>query len=168
MARERYQIQIGDRTYSLETDGERLFENGASVPISVESLGAGRYSVLLGGQSTTLSVEESEPGSMAIRLSAGRRSVKWLDRRGLLLASLGLTNGADTRHHEVRAPMPGLVRQVLVIAGQEVEAGSGLLVLEAMKMENELKARTAGIVKSIHISPGDTVAKNALLIETES
>jgi pyruvate carboxylase subunit B len=64
--------------------------------------------------------------------------------------------------------MPGLVLDILVEEGDEVEAEQGLLVLEAMKMENELKAPSGGVVSAIHVADGDAVDKEALLIEVEA
>ena len=66
------------------------------------------------------------------------------------------------------APMPGRVVRVLAEKGQEVKPGDGLVVIEAMKMENELKAETGGIVSRIHVAPGQAVEKGALLVEFDS
>jgi pyruvate carboxylase subunit B len=63
--------------------------------------------------------------------------------------------------------MPGLVVRVKVAEGQRVEAGAGLIVVEAMKMENELRAAAAGVVRRIHVSAGDAVEKGARLLEIE-
>jgi pyruvate carboxylase subunit B len=63
--------------------------------------------------------------------------------------------------------MPGLVLRVQAEPGQEVPAGTGLVVLEAMKMENELKAATPGIVKAVRVQPGEAVEKGQVLIEFE-
>jgi pyruvate carboxylase subunit B len=60
--------------------------------------------------------------------------------------------------------MPGLVVRVEVIVGQEVAAGSGLVVVEAMKMENELRAHSPGVVEQIHVAAGDRVEKGAPLV----
>lgn len=74
------------------------------------------------------------------------------------------TAGAGAIH----AIMPGSIVRVLVTTGDEVAAGDVLLVLEAMKMENELKAPISGVVKAIHVQPGQTVEMNALLAEIEA
>src|SRR5690606_37538113 len=79
----------------------------------------------------------------------------------------GMDTGASAAQREVRAPMPGLVLQVLVAPGDAVEEGQGLVVLEAMKMENELRAPAAGTVAAVHVAPGVAVGKNALLMEME-
>ena len=68
---------------------------------------------------------------------------------------------------DVKAPMPGLVLGVSVEIGQEVQKGDGLLILEAMKMENVIKSVGEGIVKAIHIEQGKAVEKGQLLIEME-
>jgi pyruvate carboxylase subunit B len=65
------------------------------------------------------------------------------------------------------APMPGLVVRVNVKAGDTVEAGQGLIVMEAMKMENELRAHGAGVVKAVRVAPGDAVEKGAVLVEMD-
>ena len=64
----------------------------------------------------------------------------------------------------MRAPMPGLVVRVEVAVGQRVEVGAGLVVVEAMKMENELRAQRAGVVETVHVAAGQTVDKGASLI----
>jgi biotin carboxyl carrier protein len=77
---------------------------------------------------------------------------------------------ADKHQHgsaEITAPMPGKVVRVLVEAGQEVEAGVGLVVVEAMKMQNEMKSPRAGVVVSINVSTGDTVEAGAMLAVIE-
>ena len=76
----------------------------------------------------------------------------------------------DHHHHgtaEITAPRPGKVVRVLVEVGQQVEAGAGVVVVEAMKMQNEMKAPRSGIVASIEVSAGDTVEAGALLTVIE-
>ena len=69
--------------------------------------------------------------------------------------------------NDIKAPMPGLILEVNVEEGAEVQEGDYLLVLEAMKMENTLTAPRDGVVKSVSIKKGETVEKNQLLIEME-
>ena len=64
----------------------------------------------------------------------------------------------------VKAPMPGLVVKMLVEPGAAVAAGQGLVVLEAMKMENEIKASAAGVIESVAVKPGQAVEKGAALV----
>ena len=65
----------------------------------------------------------------------------------------------------LKAPIPGLIARYLVDVGDEVTAGQPVVILEAMKMENEVRSPTAGRVEAIHVAPGETVASNTLLVE---
>lgn len=87
------------------------------------------------------------------------------DEYDKLLKQLGLDNLMANKIQDVKAPMPGLVLNVMITEGQEVQKGESLLVLEAMKMENVIKSPTSGIVKKIAIQKGDKVEKNELLIQ---
>lgn len=86
----------------------------------------------------------------------------------MLLERFGIASAASSGLVEVRAPMPGLVLSLGVEEGQIVATGDGLVVLEAMKMENELRAAAPGTVRSIHVVRGDAVGKNDLLVEIEA
>lgn len=84
----------------------------------------------------------------------------------LLASALGDAGGVGGIE-EILSAMPGVIRKVLVEPGQTVEAGQPILILEAMKMENEVESPIAGTVASIEISPGDTVATGALLARVD-
>ena len=85
----------------------------------------------------------------------------------ILLEKMGMANAGSAKVSKLKAPMPGKVLDVLVTAGQEVVKGDGLVILEAMKMENVLKADDVGVVKSVNVSIGEAVEKNNVLIEFE-
>ena len=89
------------------------------------------------------------------------------DHHDQLVNQLGLSVVNTQLASDVKAPMPGLVLGVSVEVGQEVKEGEGLLILEAMKMENVLKAVGDGVIKSIHTEQGEAVEKGQLLIEME-
>src|SRR5690606_12508798 len=109
------------------------------------------------------------PGGMQVRVTVQNHVVETTvkDETALLLERFGMESGAGATQREVRAPMPGLVLQVLVAPGDAVEEGQGLVVLEAMKMENELRAAAAGAVAAVHVAPGAAVGKNELLMEID-
>lgn len=75
--------------------------------------------------------------------------------------------GEEDLGKRMTVPMPGRVVQVLVAPGDEVRKGQGLVIVEAMKMENELKAVRAGRIAAVHVTPGSSVEKGALLLELE-
>jgi biotin carboxyl carrier protein len=82
-----------------------------------------------------------------------------------LLQQLGMDNLSSNKIAELKAPMPGLVLRLLVHEGDQVMKGGNLLVLEAMKMENIIKAPADVVVKSLKVIPGDKVEKNQLLMQ---
>ncbi len=84
-----------------------------------------------------------------------------------LIKELGFEIGAGKQINAIKAPMPGLILNINVEVGQEVQENDSLLVLEAMKMENNFSSPRAGVIKSILVSKGDAVEKGQLLIEFE-
>jgi len=84
-----------------------------------------------------------------------------------LISHLGFRKLKSGSVKEIKSPMPGLVVDVVVKVGDTIEAGAKLLSLEAMKMENIIKAVTAGTVKKVYVEKGNSIEKNQLLIEFE-
>ncbi len=105
--------------------------------------------------------------SFTFKINGTVYDVRLADQYDQLVNRLGLEIAPAHKIKEVRAPMPGLVLGLLAEAGQEIQEGDPLLILEAMKMENVLKAPGEGTIKAIRVEKGDAVEKNALLIELE-
>lgn len=99
-----------------------------------------------------------------LKMNGKLSSVKLSDQFDALLKSLGMDNLAAKKVLELKAPMPGLVLNILVNEGDTIAKGDSLLVLEAMKMENIIKSPTEGVIKKIHAVKGTAVEKNQLLI----
>ncbi|GLC27393.1 acetyl-CoA carboxylase biotin carboxyl carrier protein subunit [Roseisolibacter agri] len=104
-------------------------------------------------------------GRYAISLDGRRFDVEALDERTRTIRDLSAASAAAAGPAPLVAPMPGLVVRVAVQVGDQVAAGQGLVVMEAMKMENELRAPAGGTVAAIHAVPGTAVEKGALLVE---
>ena len=83
----------------------------------------------------------------------------------VLLTKFGASSSKDRSEHTVKAPMPGLIKEIHVAPGAAVQPGTPLIVLEAMKMENELRSSVEGVVKNIVVKKQEAVEKNQLLIE---
>ena len=102
---------------------------------------------------------------MDVKINNTSYSLDIKDKYDDLLHSLGLDSLASKKVNDIKAPMPGMVLNILVTEGQEVKKGDPILVLEAMKMENVLKSPTDGIIKKIAINKGVAVEKNQILIQ---
>ena len=160
-----FRATIADRQVDITFNADDVLIDGKSVHVDFRLIAERKLHVLLEGRSYEVFFEDTDPESFSLLVEDRRRRVAVQSRRDLLLERYGLTTGSHTGQTQVRAPMPGLVLQVLVAEGQDVEIGAPLLVLEAMKMENEVRAASAGSIARVHVGAGDAVGKNELLIE---
>lgn len=103
-----------------------------------------------------------------LRINGGFYKVALKNELDLLIKELGLMANVSSISNELKAPMPGLIVDVLTKVGAEVKAGDGLIVLEAMKMENKLTAAQDGVIKSVNVKSSDPVEKGTVLIEFEN
>ena len=164
-----FRALVGEQRFDVVFQNGHLLIDGVAVTYAFEPVSEHYYSLLLDGQSLPVVVEEQPGGRLRITVDGRPVEVQVQDEKALLLERFGLNEtDDDNAERTVHAPMPGLVLTVMVQPGQYVHTGEGLLVLEAMKMENELRAHTDGVVKALHVAPGDAVVKNALLLEFES
>ena len=163
--------------------------NGRTRSVTIERASAGRYTVLLDGERRELDVVRAGLHGLSILMSGGDLSrdvqVTPSGARGEMLVTLGGRvvpvsinprqtgrGGGDSGaagHGEqtITAPMPGRVVRVLVAVGDEVAAKQGVVVVEAMKMENELRSPKAGRIKEIAVTPGTSVEAGRVLLVVE-
>ncbi len=106
-------------------------------------------------------------GAYTVVLEGRRFAVEALDERTRTIRDLSAASAGAAGPSPLVAPMPGLIVRVNVAAGDAVAAGQGLVVMEAMKMENELRAQSAGTVRAVRVTPGTAVEKGAVLVELE-
>ena len=135
--------------------------DGRAVELDVVPVGA-QLSVRVDGQVVDLTTEGAPPELAAV--ASGHRTVVRVESERLRAAEQARKKTAAGQEKIVKSPMPGRVVKVLVAPGQVVEIGQGLLVLEAMKMENEVRAKAAGTVAEIHVAAGATVEGGAKLV----
>jgi biotin carboxyl carrier protein len=164
----KYVVLLNGREIEVEVDGDRVTVAGRSYAAHLGSIpGTPLRQLLLDGEPSTLSMVSLGRGRWALTDRGERVELEVLDERALHIR--GLTGAADKRRaaEVLKAPMPGLVVRVQVQPGEEVSPGSGLVVLEAMKMENELKAHAPGRVKAVRVKAGEAVEKGQILVEFE-
>ena len=162
----KYIVGIGGREIEVEVDGDLVTVGGTIRTASLRAIpGNPIRQILIEGRPTTLTMRSGRRGHWSLEAGGDRWDVEVVDERTRHIRSL--TAGAERERGPVilRAPMPGLVVRILVEAGQEVAAGVGLVVLEAMKMENELKAPADGTVGAVRAQPGQAVEKGQVLVE---
>jgi pyruvate carboxylase subunit B len=159
-------VTIAGRSIEVEVDGDEVRVAGKHHSAALRSARDGlTRQLLIDGRLRTLTVRSVGRGQWTLNLGGDRWEVEVIDERTRHIRSL--TGGGERARGpgSLRAPMPGLIVRVLVEPGQEVEAGAGLVVLEAMKMENELKASAAGTVSAIRSQAGEAVEKGQVLVE---
>jgi biotin carboxyl carrier protein len=165
-----YKATLGDQTYTISV--HELDEHQYKIVIDDEEhiidgrqLTDHMYSLLVEHQSFTVDVAEKDDDYI-VAYEGKSFQVGVLDerkaRRGGAGASLG---GADEK--EVCSMMPGKVVELLAQVGDAVEKDQGVIIIEAMKMENEIRVPVAGTVKAIHVEAGQTVESGELLVELE-
>jgi pyruvate carboxylase subunit B len=162
----KYVVSVGGREIEVEVDGDRVTVAGTSLPAALRVIpGTPARQLVLDGRPTVLTMRSTGRGQWSLGTVGDRWEAEVVDERTRHIRSL--TAGAERTRGPttLRAPMPGLVLRLLVEPGREVARGDGLVVLEAMKMENELKAPAGGVVGAVHVRPGEPVEKGQVLVE---
>lgn len=153
-------VVVNGRAGQLHLDTGKFEYHGISRSYSIEGSGPGVFSVLIEGRSYQATFLDAGTIQVGDRIF----SVEVFDPRELRARS---SAGASHGRQNIAAPMPGKVVRLLVAVGDAVEAGQGLIVVEAMKMQNEMKSPKAGIVVEIKAGNGATVAAGEILVVIE-
>ena len=156
-----YQITTNGRDYPLTSD--------QLAALDLVPTGHRQWNLLHEGKNFAITLRDIDLAakSVALTINGREHDLTLSDEVDLLVKKLGFSTAETTKSKDAIAPMPGLVLDVMVAEGDMVEAGTPLLILEAMKMENVLKSEGDGTIKSIKVSKGEAVEKRQLLIEIE-
>jgi biotin carboxyl carrier protein len=161
----KYATTVGDQTFIIEINeqGEVIVE-GQAYQVDFDSVGdASLYSLLINNESFEALVEK-RGGEWHVLMRGDLYAVRVSDERAQRLSAAAGSLVPESGEVPIRAPMPGLVVAVPVEVGQEVEAGDILVILESMKMENELKAPRTAVVERVHVQASDRVEQNQTLV----
>ena len=164
----KYFVTVGDRTVEVDLGGPQPVVDGTPVDAHMAILpGTHVRTLQVDGRSHTLTARAGDRrGRWQIALGRERFTVDAVDERTRTIREM-TGAGEDVADKTIVAPMPGLVLKVEVEVGQAVKAGQGVVIVEAMKMENELKAPADGVVAKILVQERQTVDKGATLIVLE-
>lgn len=162
-----YSVSINKSVFEVENSKERVAVSGNILDWDITQIGEKHYHVIYKNQSYNLELVSLDTQTKTVRLKLNNKpcDIKLKDKFDLLLEKLGMNNIHSQSAKEIKAPMPGLIFDIKVKEGDEVKKGDGVLILEAMKMENILKSPGDGIVKAIKIKKGQSVEKNQVLIQ---
>lgn len=167
-----FHIRIGDRTHQVELDARargsvaRVVVDGRA--LEVEAGPGGALIVRGEGHAHTLVTLDGQawPAAAHVRGQSVTLEVKTA-QEAALAAALAASTGGSGAGAQIKAPMPGRVVRVLVQPGESVVRGAPVVIVEAMKMENELAAAVAGTIKRVLVREGDRVEAGQLLCELE-
>jgi biotin carboxyl carrier protein len=166
----KYIVEIAGKRIEVAVEGDQVSVNGApaetarlseieGTPVRLVTIGNAVHRVM--------ARRDGQRGSYSLRIDGRRFAVDALDERTRAIRDMSVAASGPAGPMPVKAPMPGLMVRINVKVGDEVVAGQAVAVMEAMKMENELRAPAAGRVKAVHASVGQAVEKGAMLVEFE-
>ncbi|MEA3244645.1 MAG: biotin/lipoyl-containing protein [Gemmatimonadota bacterium] len=164
----RYVVELGGRTFAVRLEGGMAsVDGGPPVPAHLEAVdGTPVRLVTLGTTVHRVTTRrDGARGRYVLRVDGRRYEVDALDERTRAIRDLAEANRPPAGPVPLLAPMPGLVVRVHVAAGDGVDPGAPLVSVEAMKMENELRAVAAGTVRRVLVAKGTAVEKGAVLVE---
>lgn len=160
----KYITTVNDQEYIIEIDHDHeILVNGISYEVDFTQLPEGDVLSLLLNHRSLEAVVEVQDDTWNVLIKGELYTVKVQDERAYRLAK-ARGNVADvTGEAVIKSPMPGIIIAVPVVEGQPVKKGDQVVILESMKMENELRAPRDGVVGRIHVEPGASVEKDQVL-----
>ena len=156
----KYTVTVNDQS-TIEIEKEQVSN------LDMIQQADGTYHLLHNNESYQIKILTQNPDKKQLKLLVNGQAyhLKIEDEYDQLVRQLGLEVVTTQKVNEIKAPMPGLVLEVSVKAGQTIAKGDPLLILEAMKMENVIKSAGDGVVEEILVEKGAAVEKGALLIK---
>ena len=162
-----WEISIGDQVHRVEVEdidgGYRLIVDGEPLEVAASLPQPGVLRMVHAGRSHSVDVRAIDDGQEVV-LGGVRYDVGVIDERDKAMRLLHDAAGGAGAGEVISTSMPGKVVALLVAVGDAIEPGQGVIVIEAMKMENELKAAHAGVVERVAVAVGDAVEAGAELV----
>ena len=158
-----------NKAHEIELKDNKIIIDGQNADIDLVHIYKEKYHIIDNNESFNIEVVRADfqNKTFEIKVNDTIYPIQLEDELDMLLEQMGMSTAVSNTMDNVKAPMPGLVLRITVEVGQEVNKGDNLIVLEAMKMENIIKATGIGKVKNILVTEKQAVEKNQLLIEME-
>jgi len=158
---------VNDRIFEIDDQDQSITVNGSAFKWDIHKVSEDYFHVLHENKSYRAEIVHTDVAAKTITFKINGRhySVELKDKFDLLLEKMGMTQKAVHKVNSIKAPMPGLIIDLKIKAGDVVKEGDPLLILEAMKMENILKSPGDGVIKNVKVKKGENVEKGQVLIE---
>ena len=160
----KYEVSVNGKVYQVEINREgQIVLNGEAMAVDFSTIGSGLYSLLVNNESFEALVE-GKNGDWHVLLMGDLYEVQVADERAQMIRARSALSVPATGELAIKAPLPGLIVQVPVAVGQTVSKGDKLVILESMKMENELRAPRDGKVERVNVEAGQSVEQGQTLV----
>ena len=162
-----YKATINGKDFEILPSDEGFMVNGKPLTWDKVKISDGYFHILVQNKSYRAEVVKADASAKTVEIKVNGHTyvVELKDKFDLLLEKMGMNASAGSKINTIKAPMPGLIIDLKVKAGDNVKTGDQLLILEAMKMENIIKSPGVGTVKNVKVKKGDSVEKGQLLME---
>jgi len=164
-----YKIQSENKSYFVEFNDNKVVLNNDEFQWDLIKTGSKTFNIIKDNISYEAELIEEDPANKYVKIKINNSVYTFTiqDKNDILIEKLGIKKPDTDKLSTIKAPMPGLIVELLVEKNQVVEKDQPLIILEAMKMENIIKASGTGKIAAIHAKKGTNVEKNELLIEFE-
>lgn len=161
------QLTVNEKhSFNIEQKNEKTFIDAKKLDFDLKQIRDNIFHILHKNKSYTaelVSINQQEKKAK-VKINGNEYNVSLQDKYAKLLETMGMNKSTKNSISALKAPMPGMVLDILIKVGDQVDKGDSLLILEAMKMENIIKSSSTEIIKSIEIEKGSTVEKDQLLL----
>lgn len=153
--------------FIIEKIKQQFVVNGQEEDYDIQQIDSTTFHIIYKQKSYKVDILSADESGRGLRIKVNKHvyDVTVKDEQDVLLEELGIADEDEQSASELRAPMPGLIIDVLVTPGQQVVKGDALIVLKAMKMENVLKSPKEGMIQAINVDVGEKIEKDTLLIQ---
>ena len=155
------------KEYSIDIKDGEVWVDSEKIGNSIHEAGTGKYQVIHNHKNYRVEIlsSENKGKKVTVKVNGTKYTIDLKDSLDQVLDTMGISANSDSAVKDLKAPMPGMILEISISEGDELKKGDQVLILEAMKMENILKAPADVTVKKIFVSGGESVEKKQVLIE---